>query len=356
MIVKDEGHIIKECLDTVVNHIDYWVISDTGSTDKTKEIITSYFKEHDIPGEFCDRTWVDFGYNRSVVFKAAEGKGDYVLVIDADDVFLASDPFPPLTADAYLFKLNSNNSTYYRQQLFKNNLEWEYKGVLHEYPISSMAKSIDRLDGFSITSRRLGSRNSPGKYDRDAAVLLKGIEKEPNNIRYHFYLAQSYRDAGKLPEAIEYYDKRSKMGGWNEEIFYSLYQKATLIARTPNYPNAFEEILTNCLKAYEICPQRAESLYTLTRYCRETERWLLGYMFGKMALQIPYPELDSLFIQDDIYNYHLLDEVAVCASWLGKRDEFTHFAKRALMYDKLPRHQRVRIKANLEHFGDLYGD
>ena len=41
MIVKNESHIIETTLNNIINHItiDYWVISDTGSTDNTKEII-----------------------------------------------------------------------------------------------------------------------------------------------------------------------------------------------------------------------------------------------------------------------------------------------------------------------------
>ena len=46
MIVKNESHIIKDKLTKLIQKIkfDYWVISDTGSTDKTKEIITEFFK------------------------------------------------------------------------------------------------------------------------------------------------------------------------------------------------------------------------------------------------------------------------------------------------------------------------
>jgi len=51
MIVKNESHIILECLNSVYKYIDYWVICDTGSTDNTKEIITNFFKEKGIPGE-----------------------------------------------------------------------------------------------------------------------------------------------------------------------------------------------------------------------------------------------------------------------------------------------------------------
>ena len=39
MIVKNESKIIKRCLDSVKDHIDYWVIVDTGSTDGTQDII-----------------------------------------------------------------------------------------------------------------------------------------------------------------------------------------------------------------------------------------------------------------------------------------------------------------------------
>ena len=37
MIVKNEAKIITKCLDSISNYIDYWVISDTGSTDGTQE-------------------------------------------------------------------------------------------------------------------------------------------------------------------------------------------------------------------------------------------------------------------------------------------------------------------------------
>ena len=43
MIVKNEANIIKECFDSVIKFIDYWVICDTGSTDGTQEFIKNYY-------------------------------------------------------------------------------------------------------------------------------------------------------------------------------------------------------------------------------------------------------------------------------------------------------------------------
>ena len=51
MIVKNESHIIHECLESIYKFVDYWIISDTGSTDGTQDIIKNFFKEKGIPGE-----------------------------------------------------------------------------------------------------------------------------------------------------------------------------------------------------------------------------------------------------------------------------------------------------------------
>jgi cellulose synthase/poly-beta-1,6-N-acetylglucosamine synthase-like glycosyltransferase len=39
MIVKNESQVIEKCLASVKPLIDYWVIVDTGSTDKTQQIV-----------------------------------------------------------------------------------------------------------------------------------------------------------------------------------------------------------------------------------------------------------------------------------------------------------------------------
>ena len=68
MIVKNESHIIETTLNNIINHItiDYWVISDTGSTDNTKEIIKSFFLKHNINGELYEDEWRDFAHNRTL--------------------------------------------------------------------------------------------------------------------------------------------------------------------------------------------------------------------------------------------------------------------------------------------------
>ena len=59
MIVKNEIKIIKRCLDSISDYLDYWVICDTGSTDGTQKFIKNYFKEKKIKEELHQVEWVN---------------------------------------------------------------------------------------------------------------------------------------------------------------------------------------------------------------------------------------------------------------------------------------------------------
>ena len=88
MIVKNESSIIKDCLNSIADYLDYWVICDTGSTDGTQDIIKSFFKEKGISGELHEDKWVNFGYNRSLYLKYAKNKGDFLIMLDADEILI----------------------------------------------------------------------------------------------------------------------------------------------------------------------------------------------------------------------------------------------------------------------------
>src|SRR5580704_6811803 len=94
MIVKDEAHIIHEVLESTLKYISYWVISDTGSTDGTQDIIKKFYAKHKIPGELHEDKWEDFGHNRSLALEYAHGKADYIWVFDADDLVEGEINFP----------------------------------------------------------------------------------------------------------------------------------------------------------------------------------------------------------------------------------------------------------------------
>ena len=135
MIVKNEAHVLPITLDHLLSKIpiSYWVISDTGSTDGTQDMIRNFFKNRNIPGELVEHSWRDFGYNRSKALECAYKKTDYLFIFDADDSIGGDFVMPHrLTADRYDFVFG-RGFTYHRPLLINNRLRWEFRGVLHEF-------------------------------------------------------------------------------------------------------------------------------------------------------------------------------------------------------------------------------
>ena len=84
---------------------------------------------------------------------------------------------------------------YWRTLLVSNRLVWRYVGVLHEYIASDEKSTEEELHGVEAVPRFTdGARSrAPTTYRRDAVLLQQGLIDEPDNERYVFYLAESYR-------------------------------------------------------------------------------------------------------------------------------------------------------------------
>lgn len=357
MIVKNETHIIKECFDSLYKYIDYWVICDTGSTDGTQELIKQYFAEKGIPGELHQHEWSDFATNRTAALKLCDGKGDYAWMIDADDYLVGDLQFPHhLNFDGYNVRIKRGNFEWWRNQIFKTGIGWCYEGVLHEYAHCPNKPDLQlaKLDhpGYHIEARTEGGARNKGitpqeKYAKDAVVLEKALEKEPMNSRYQFYLAQSYFDSQQWDKSFEAYEKRAKMGGWEEEVYYSLFRMA-LIGMMQQKP--WDTVLNLFLAAYNYRPCRAEPLYHIARIYRLNGYPRIGYIYAKAGLNIAPPKHDILFISQDTYDWQLLDELASTAYYVHAFDEGLAASKRLLAEGKVPPSEIQRIQANVVEY------
>ena len=345
MIVRNETAVIERCLASVRGHIDAWVVVDTGSTDDTQAKIREALKG--IPGALHERPWRNFGSNRSEAVSLAYQSGcDYFLFIDADDVLLTPPDFQwaALTHHAYEMWLNYGTYRYVRQVLVSAKLRWQWMGVLHEYPEATpAATSIGRLEQPQIGASTEGARSSnPNKYECDAALLLSAFAVEPDNTRYLFYLAQSYRDAGKLDDALTAYDRRAVAGGWEEEAWVSQLEAARLRERLGR---PVGEIHMAYLAVFERRPTRAEPLADLARVLRVRQAFAQAYLYAKHAASLIQPD-DRLFIEADCYAWRALDELAVAAYWTDRFAECAAVCDDLLARNVVPERELDRINAN----------
>ncbi len=348
MIVKDEARVIQRCLDSVKPFIDHWVIVDTGSTDGTQELIQSLLA--DVPGELHERPWKDFGHNRSEALELAQGKADYSLIIDADEVLLAEPGFrmPRLDADEYLVRHEAGgpHGSFYLTQLVRSALPWRYVGVLHEVIQCQEPHTTQKLEGLTCRGFFDSARNldPKAKYRRDAEVLEAALKDEPDNARYVFYLAQSYRDSDQLDLAIDAYRRRVALGGWDQEVWYSLFQVAVLLERKGG---DFAPALAAYLDAFQFRPSRAEPLCELARHFRQRQEYAKAYVFARQAAELTMPD-DILFMDATVYDWRARDELGVSAYYVGRYEESLAALTGLLASGKLPEGERARVAQNAE--------
>jgi tetratricopeptide (TPR) repeat protein len=345
MIVRNEAHIVQELLDSVAPYVSSWVIVDTGSDDGTQDVVRKYMTRRGIPGELYERPWRNFGLNRTEALTLAQGHGDYIWVMDADDTIVGTPDFTQLGADIYFLRIDDASGIYWYPLLFRDGVRVRYVGVTHETAEWDDRYVDARLEGeYHIEDRHLSSRNLSGqKYERDRDLLLAEIERNPEDARSVFYLAQSYFCLGDFVNARKWYERRAEMGGFAEEVYIAMCRVAKSMAQLGA---PWPEVEAAYRRAWEFRPTRAEPLHDIARHYREEQRYQLGYQFAKLAAEIPYPERDLLLVRADVYAWRAIDEQAVCASWIDKHPEAFTLCRRLLARPDIPDEDRQRIASN----------
>ena len=340
MIVGDEEHVIERCLLSVVDHIDSWVINCNGS-DGSAEIVHRLLGH--LPGKLLRDPWVNFAYTRSLVTRASQGLADYRFCIDSDEELRVNGRLADhiTTGDLLSYWLYYSDSwAQTRPAILNDRLDWHYESVIHEYPTAAGVESRSTLDGVRVWHHKDGARWSDirQKYENHAAVLEAELKGDVGKLRtrYQFYLGESYRDCGRKDDAIKAYRGRVALGGWPEEIYYSLYQIALLTGEVSDF-----------LDAFEYRPSRGEALFALAERYREAGKHNTAYMlYSRIDPELPP---DRLFVDRTIYDWRLWDGLSICGYYAGEdRQKLRRYAQLALV--SAPDSQRSRIRKNLEYY------
>ena len=108
-----------------------------------------------------------------------------------------------------------------------------------------------------------------------------------------------------------------------------------------------DEVIAAYMKAAAACPTRAEALHGAARFSRNKGIHEQGYQIAVKGLAIARPN-NALAIEDWIYDYGLLDELAVNAYWTERYQDCLDACQRLLREGKMPPDMHDRVKTNAE--------
>lgn len=327
MIVKNESKIINRLLESVLPLIDTYCICDTGSTDNTIDIIQTFFDDKKIAGKIVKEPFRNFEYNRNYALKECYGmdNADYILVLDADMTIHINNNNSintfkkTMNKDAYYLVQGNSRIQYQNLRIIRNTGKFSYWGVTHEYIQTPDNTSIDRIPKTIMYINDIGDGGAKAdKFIRDIRLLKEGLEQYPNNDRYTFYLANSYKDSKQYENAIDTYKKRIELKGWIQEVWYSYY----CIGLCYKELNQMEKAIFYWLEGYNHLPERIENLYEIIHYYRNSKKYVLVDIFYNMAIKSrnSINQENQLFLIKDIYEYKMDYEFSITGFYSNQQN------------------------------------
>lgn len=323
MMVKNEEARIHVSLNSVKGCVDSCIIYDTGSTDKTIDIITGFCNKECIPLRLKKGEFVDFSVSRNVALDFADQfeEVDFLLMLDCNDELQNGPALRQICKDfldkkehnafhlLQHWKFGNDSHKYYNIRLLRRGSGWRYKCKVHEYICKENAtEPVIRLEGpVLFQDRNADTDGKTGRrFQRDKELLMSAHKEDPEEPRTLFYLAQTFECLNELEEGLKYYNLRTttKQTGFVEEIFHAWLRGGKLCLRLGK---GWEVASGYFMKALEF--DRVEPLIPIIEYFRARNMWNIAYHFAKLACSMQYPSHCVLFIGEKDYSYlrwHLL--------------------------------------------------
>lgn len=343
MIVKDEEDVIARCLDSVRDLVEEIIIVDTGSKDRTKEIVKAY------TSDIYDFEWIDdFSAARNYSFSKATM--DYIIWLDADDIILEEDrekikqlkqSLNPMI-DIVMMKYNigfdeQGNVTfsYFRERLVKRTKNYKWKEPVHE--CVEISGNVTNMD-ICITHKKMHAQVADRNLRIFENMVNKGVELSPRCL---FYYSRELQYAGRYDEAITYAEKFLDSGkGWIEDNISACADLAICFKQKNDRQNRLKSLL----RSFEYDTPRAEPCCEIGFFYIEVNDYQKAKFWFDLATKLKKPEQSWGFTLSDCWGFLPYIQLSVCYDRLGMLEEAVRCNDKAAEYK--PQHPSVLYNKN----------
>lgn len=319
MIVKNEEKTIGRCLDSVKDLFDEIIIVDTGSTDKTKEIVKKY------TDNVYDFKWInDFSAARNMAFSKATS--DYLMWLDADDVVMTEDlkalkklkKEMDLSVDVYMLKYNisfDNNGnptfSYYRERIMRRDKNFQWQDKIHEY--IPMNGNIVKEE-IAITHKKEEVQNSKRNLQIYEEMERNKDVFSPRNL---YYYGRELNDHGKVNKAIKVLQKfLDTNNGWVEDNI-----NACVLLHSNYLKKGDEKKALNALyQSFNYDIPRPKPCTIIGNYFQKRKNYNQAIYWYQQAVQNKDSDLGG-FHEKDYGEFYPLLNLVVCYDLIGEKEK-----------------------------------
>ena len=328
MIVRDEESVLGRCLESIKDVVDEIIVVDTGSVDETKKVAARFTdKIYDFP--WCD----DFSAARNFAF--SKGAGEYLMWMDADDVFPATEKrdffdlkeelekhprgVVMMVYDAGFDESGKVTFSYYRERLIRNCPLAKWEGCVHEV--------IPPFGEVQYVDIHFEHRKEKKKYsDRNLKIYEKMLsDRKKLEPREQFYYGRECFYHGKSDRAAEVFEMfLREPAAWLENKL----EAVRFLSYSLEEQGEREKAMDMLLQGLKLAPPTGEHCCDMGRYFFKKEEWETAIFWYENALRAEKRTEKGAFVQEECYGYLPCIQLCVCYDRLGD-------LKRAKMYNEM---------------------
>ncbi|MEC0094288.1 tetratricopeptide repeat-containing glycosyltransferase family 2 protein [Paenibacillus macquariensis] len=266
IITKDEAELLPQCLESV-QHADEIIVIDTGSKDSSVLIAQSY-GAHVITMDWEN----DFSKPRNEALRHAHT--EWILMLDADERLLTplhiveeqltsiDSHIQAITVivDNLVSKQPENRVTHQALRLFRNNENYEFRGIIHEqieasiiekHGLSSISNSDIQIIHLGYLPKYLYNKN---KVARNHTLLQQALKEMPDDPFLLYNMGITHCQAGQLEQSQHYLEQSLLLAPLNQSYRANLIRDLCKIYLELNLTQPLDILLIHELNRYSNYP------------------------------------------------------------------------------------------------------
>lgn len=326
MTTLNDQTALRATLASVRPYVDRYAVVDMGSTDGSQDATRQALEG--LEGELVEAKPADFGAAKNQALELASARAAFVLAVEPGEALSGGEALRRFAEaqkgaqgahhGAYLIGVRQGSLRSDQPRLVRAGAGFRYLGAAHEQLVRDKAPPPSQRVPEAALSVDPAARSPQAQRERwEAEVrhLHDDLKRRPKDGHAAFALGLTYENLGDQRRAYTTYERRTKMGGRQDEIYESFLRMARL-TKAANRP--WVEAQQLALNAYSHSPHRAEPLFFLAWHYYERKNWPLTFLFASRGAALPLPERPSLFVDVDVYEAKLDDLVGTSAYYIGE--------------------------------------